>query len=286
MMRGIERREIFVDDHDRRDLLARLDRLIPEWGGDCFAWSFMTNHVHLVLRTGPVPLAKVMHRLNTGFAGRFNRERDRVGYLFQNRFKSRLVYDDADLVNLIRYVHLNPVRSGYVADLGQLACHPWSGHGALVGARTALRFESVDTTLALFHTDADRARTLLLDWMAAADDVAVGNQDPLLTGAVPRGPGPKSVTRRRSPIATVDDLICEVCRYLGASEAAVRSGARTGRESEARAAIAFVAVVRMGYAMGDVARPLGISRQAVGRALERGARIDTDYGPFAPREGS
>ena len=286
MMRGIERREIFVDDDDRRDLLGRLDRLIPEWGGDCFAWSFMTNHVHLVLRTGPVPLAKVMHRLNTGFAGRFNRERERVGYLFQNRFKSRLVYDDADLLNLIRYVHLNPVRSGYVADLGQLARHPWSGHGALIGARAPLRFEGVATTLALFHPDADRARTLLVEWMAAAGDVEVGNQDPLFSRAVEDRHGPQTITRRCSPVAMLDALIREVCEHFGASEAAVRAGARSGRESDARAVIAFAAVVRLGHAMSDVAEPLGVSRQAVGRALARGARIDEAYGPFAPREGS
>jgi putative transposase len=286
MMRGIERREIFVDDLDRRDLLARLDRLIPEWGGDCFAWSFMTNHVHLVLRTRSVPLAKLMHRLNTGFAGRFNRKRERVGYLFQNRFKSRLVYDDADLLNLIRYVHLNPIRSGNVADLAQLARDPWSGHGALVGARTPLRFESVGSALALFHSDAELARALLLDWMAAADDVEVGDHDQLLVRALERRPEPPSVARKRSPSETLDRLISDVCRYFCASEAAVRSGARSARESDARAVIAFVAVVRLGHAMSDVADPLGVSRQAVGRALARGAQIDEAYGPFGPREGS
>jgi putative transposase len=283
MTRGIERREIFLDDQDRDDLLQRLNRLIPEWGGDCFAWSLMPNHTHLLLRTGPVPLAKLMHRLNTGFAVRFNRKHDRVGHLFQNRFKSRPVADEADLMNLIRYVHLNPLRSGFVSDLAGLARHPWSGHGALVGTRTPFAFESVGETLSLFDQDVGRARRFLLEWMAAAPDVDLGSctSEPIDDPPVFERPR-MHVPRFSDPI--IETLIDDVSRYFGACPIALRAGGRHSRESSARAVVAYVAFARLQRSMATIARLLGVSRQAVGRAIERGAQIDAEFGPFRPRE--
>ena len=79
MLRGIERRRIFHDDSDRRDLLGRLGRILPEAGMACLSWALMPNHVHLVLRTGPIPLARVMARVNTGYACAFNLRHERAG---------------------------------------------------------------------------------------------------------------------------------------------------------------------------------------------------------------
>ncbi len=121
MLRGIERRRILEDDADRHDLVDRLARLITEERFTCFAWSLMPNHVHLVLRTGPVPLSRLMARLGTGYARRFNVRHRRVGHLFQNRFKSVLVERDSYGQRLVRYVHLNPVRAGLVRSLTELA---------------------------------------------------------------------------------------------------------------------------------------------------------------------
>ncbi len=108
MVRGVDRSDIFIDDSDRRDLLRRLSDILPESGCTCFAWVLMSNHIHLVVRTGLVPLGRVMARIGTGYAMRFNRRYERVGHLVQNRYKSRPIGDDDDLLNLIRYVHLNP----------------------------------------------------------------------------------------------------------------------------------------------------------------------------------
>jgi len=88
VIRGIDRIAIFEDDQDREDLLERLSRLLHEMVTPCYAWAMMTNHVHLLLRAGKVPIASLMRRLLTGYAVRFNRRHRRHGHLFQNRYKS------------------------------------------------------------------------------------------------------------------------------------------------------------------------------------------------------
>ena len=94
IIRGIERRKIFRSDDDRKDFLNRLSDLIPETKTDCFAWAFIPNHIHLLLRSGIVPLSVFMSRLLTGYAVRYNRKYRRHGQLFQNRYKSILCQED------------------------------------------------------------------------------------------------------------------------------------------------------------------------------------------------
>ncbi|MBW1688614.1 MAG: transposase, partial [Deltaproteobacteria bacterium] len=109
IVRGIEGRRIFRDDADREDFVERLERLLPELGFLCYAWAFVPNHAHLVLQTGPVPLSRLMARLLTGYARRFNERHERSGHLFQNRFRSRVIEDDSDLLGVVLYVHRNPL---------------------------------------------------------------------------------------------------------------------------------------------------------------------------------
>ena len=98
MIRGIEGRRIFRDDGDRLDFLERLDRLVPELAFRCFASVLMPNHVHLAVQSGSVHLSRFMARLNTGYARSFNLRHRRGGYLFQGRFRSRIVCGEADLI--------------------------------------------------------------------------------------------------------------------------------------------------------------------------------------------
>jgi putative transposase len=121
MGRGLERQVIFRDDQDRDDFVHRLAALAEATAFTVYAWALLPNHFHLLLRTGARPLAGCMRSLLTGYAGAFNRRHKRTGHLFQNRYKSIVVEEEPYLLELVRYVHLNPVRAGVVADLRALA---------------------------------------------------------------------------------------------------------------------------------------------------------------------
>ena len=102
VLRGIERKAIFKDDLDYQNFLKRLGKVLTETSTSCHAWALMTNHVHLLLRTGTVPISTVMRKLLTGYAQQFNRRYRRHGHLFQNRYKSFLCEEDPYLLELVR----------------------------------------------------------------------------------------------------------------------------------------------------------------------------------------
>jgi REP element-mobilizing transposase RayT len=254
LLRGIERSAIFRDARDRRSFLDRLDGILPASDLTCFAFALMPNHVHLVLRTGSVPLARAMARLLTGHAVYFNRRHDRVGHLLQNRYKTHAVVDDAHLRIVIRYVHRNPLRAGLAAGLAALARSPWNGHGALMGARDA-RFLAVRETLALFGDIPDEARERLAAWMRGHGDGAAD--------APPAGSAPLRIPQ-------LDALVLRVAREFGVSPRELASGAQRRQVTRARERIAHLAchVGRLGAI--EVAPALGVSESAVRRAAERG----------------
>jgi len=111
IIRGIERKAIFKDDADKDNFLEHLKNILTDSNTSCFAWALIPNHFHLLLRTGRVPISTVMRRLLTGYAMYFNRKHNRVGHLFQNRYKSILCQEDAYMLELVRYIHLNPLRA-------------------------------------------------------------------------------------------------------------------------------------------------------------------------------
>ncbi|MEN8807857.1 MAG: transposase [Desulfobacterales bacterium] len=90
IIRGIERRSIFKDAQDHQNFLECLGHILTDTSTPCYAWALMTNHAHMLLRTGTAPIATVMRRLLTGYAQQFNRRHRRNGHLFQNRYKSFL----------------------------------------------------------------------------------------------------------------------------------------------------------------------------------------------------
>ena len=247
MLRGIERREIFVDDADRRDLRARLVRLVPELGFACFAWAFMPNHLHLVLKTGPAPLSRLIARAATGYATRFNRRHDRVGHLFQNRFRSDLVKDSGHLRTLVRYVHANPLRAGFVDSLDGLAVYPWAGHAELVGT----------SPTALVRRDE------VLSWFGGCEGLQRWMEEP--------GDADGSTL-------DFDELLEWVCGQLGLDSADVRRGRRRQPELAARAIVAYLASAELGLLACDIAEALGIDASTASRLIRRG-------GPEVRRHG-
>ena len=118
--RGVERLPIFRDDADRQSLLRRLETVAGEEGLQAFAYVLLDNHVHLVVRRGAIALGQCMRRLLTGHSVVFNRRHRRRGHLFQNRYHAVLCEADNYLLQLVRYVHRNPVRAGVVFDPGSV----------------------------------------------------------------------------------------------------------------------------------------------------------------------
>jgi REP element-mobilizing transposase RayT len=108
--RGIDRSKIFQDPADKRNFLDRLADILKVTETHCYAWALIPNHFHLLLRTGNIPVATVMRKLLTGHALYYNRRHRRYGHLFQNRYKSILCQQDAYLLELVRYIHLNPLQ--------------------------------------------------------------------------------------------------------------------------------------------------------------------------------
>jgi REP element-mobilizing transposase RayT len=279
MVRGLDGARIFLDADDYQDFVDRLARLLPECRARCLAWALMPNHAHLVLQTERGELSRVMRRINTGYASRFNRVYARRGYVFQNRFRSRVVTGDSDLTGLIRYVHLNPLEGGLCASLDDLSRYPWSGHGALAGHRPALGFEAVDEVLALFHPERRRGRARLLVWMAREKPPRVAG-DQWRATVEPPETGPASVVAPSEQQGRIglDALLRAACARYGLSTEELSSGSKQRGIARARAAVAWVAVVELGVSGREIAAALGVSAGAVSAALDRGRRAAAQDG--------
>ena len=157
IIRGIEKKPIFRDDRDRNNFLERLGKILLTTSTPCYAWVLMPNHVHLLLRTGLMPLATVMKRLLTSYAQYFNRRHKRCGHLFQNRYKSILCEEEPYFLELLRYIHLNPLRGGILTELEILKTYQYSGHSTLMGTMS-YEWQDQDCVLNCFGKRSSAAR--------------------------------------------------------------------------------------------------------------------------------
>jgi REP element-mobilizing transposase RayT len=153
--RGNERRDIFRDDHDRRRFLTLLAKVVVERRWLLHAWVLMSNHYHLLIELPEVGLSRGIKWLNQTYAEDFNARHERVGHLFQGRFKGVLVEREGHLLELLRYIVLNPVRCGAIAFADE---YPWSSYRATAGIENPPAWLEVDWTLHQFG--ADRAAAL------------------------------------------------------------------------------------------------------------------------------
>lgn len=145
--RGNRREDIFEDDEDRQKFLVILERVIAQFNWECYAWCLMDNHYHLLIQTPDGNLSKGMRQLNGVYTQASNRRHRRVGHLLQGRFKAILVDRDAYLLELARYVVLNPVRAGMVK---RPADWKWSSYRTSMGLEPYPLWLSADGLLALF----------------------------------------------------------------------------------------------------------------------------------------
>lgn len=307
MARGIERRAIFRDDRDRADFVRRVAALAEARAVTVYAWVLLPNHFHLLLRSGHRPLVHAMRSLLTGYAGAFNRRHRRSGHVFQNRYKSVVVEEEPYFLELVRYLHLNPLRAGVVKDLHALDQYPWSGHAPLVGRRSN-PWQDREGVLGRFASSPRRAQAQyrafiaegmgqgrrpelqggglvrsLGGWQAvkalrrgrerwAADERILGSS--AFVEAIQREAAPLvRPTAHGAPRVTIPDLLSRCAAAWGVSPTELVSGSRRRVVAQARAVGSFLAVQELGLPMTVVARALGISPTVVRAGVGRGPTL-------------
>lgn len=307
IIRGIERRAIFEDPQDYQNFIERLGNILTDSLTPCYAWALLTNHVHLLLRTGMVPLATVMRRVLTGYAQQFNRRHHRHGHLFQNRYKSFLCEEDPYLLELVRYIHLNLIRAGVVKDLKALNSYPRSGHSVLMG-KVKHGWQDTDYVLGMFGKTVQAARKCYFRFVS--EGIAMGRRPELVGGGLIRSLGGWSAfkairstrlrvmgderilgssdfvesilkevneTYDRKTLAMIrglnlDTLIRAVVDHFKLDGDALTQTSKQRTVCRARSIICCLAVDRLALSGADVARKLNLSTSAVSKLLLRGRK--------------
>ncbi len=306
--RGIERHKLFFNDDDRDDFVNRLSRIVSESETRCYAWALIPNHFHILLRTGNVPITTVMRRLLTGYAVSFNYRHRRHGRLFQNRYKSILCQKEPYLLELVRYIHLNPLRAKIVGDLNALDGYAYSGHGRLTG-RISDGWQSEDSVLSLFSKQKKAARRHYRDFIQKG--LGQGKKPELTGGGLLRSAGGwgvlKSMRRMQAHLKgderilgdsefvmqvlesarermeerdrlaaqghTFDRIIGQLSEYFGLSVEDILSPGKHPHRVKARSVVACLAVRKLGMDGTAVGKRLGVGQSAISRAVARGEKL-------------
>jgi REP element-mobilizing transposase RayT len=272
--RGIERQSIFRDPSDRQSFLSILAGVADKERLRCHAYCLMGNHYHLTVEVEGGNLSDAMRDLNGIYAQRFNRRHERTGHVFEGRFESRLVDTEAYLLEVVRYVLLNPVRSGAVARAEDWL---WSSYRATMGLTPAPRFLTVDLVLGLLSPDTREARQLLRAFVEDGDPQAgpEGAPGPVIgTSAFVRQLAP-----RLRPLAHEEEFPRR--ERLVARPSLEELFASAGSRSRAVRA----ARLQHGYRLREIGAHLGlhystVSRLCLGSGLEMtvNARPDPKFG--------
>lgn len=308
IIRGIERKAIFKDRQDRDNFVERLATIITESSTGCYAWVLMTNHVHLLLKTGLAPIATVMRRLLTGHAVQFNRRHRRHGHLFQNRYKSILCEEEPYLLELVRYLHLNPLRAGVVKDLTGLKKYRYCGHSVIMG-HTKQPWQDIEYVLSLFGEKIGPARRAYAAFVKKG--VSMGRRPDLVGGGLLRSLGGWSVLKglRDTPIrfkgderilgssdfvkrvlkkaderldqqsqirasgVDLNQLVEKVAARYDIEPADLKTASKQSTITLARRMLCYLAVKKMMLSCTEVARKLNISPTAVSRAAGIGRNL-------------
>jgi putative transposase len=309
IIRGIERRAIFRDDFDRENFLERLSVLIPETQTSCYAWAFMSNHAHFLLRSGPGGISHLMRRLLTGYAVTFNRRHRRHGQLFQNRYKSIICQEDVYFKELVRYIHLNPVRAKIVSDLLELNKYPYCGHSTIVGHQKRA-WQETDYVLSFFSKSPAAAKRCYVAYVKAGYNQ--GRRPELTGGGLIRSLGGWAASKKlrlkgqdrlkgderilgdsefvvsllaeanekldrfyeiKSQGYTLEKVEKRVIEIFGVEKDVIYSKGRRKIQVAARSLLCYWAVRELGISATELAQRLGITQPAVSYAVVRGELI-------------
>ena len=320
MIRGIEGRKIFRTNKDRTDFVERLKNLCPEMKITCYAWVFMSNHAHFLFRTGTEPLSRLMRRLLTGYVIGFNHRHKRRGQLFQNRYKSIICQEETYLLELVRYIHLNPIRGGMIQNLSELKRFKYCGHSALMG-KTERDWQDTNYVLGYFGKSKGKARKGYESFVK--DGLKQGRKEELTGGGLIRSLGGWTEARavlksgvhimsderilgdsdfvdsvisqseehyeRRHKLKRLGydlDRIAErVSEVLSMKPDEVFSKGRQARKVKARSLLCFWASRELGVSHTTLAKRLEMSIANVGFSVERGESIVKDNNYALEREG-
>ncbi|XPS88920.1 transposase, IS200-like [Desulfosarcina variabilis str. Montpellier] len=311
IIRGIERRKIFRSDFDRKNFLNRMPVLVSETSTNCFAWAMLDNHVHLLLRTGSAPISVFMSRLLTGYAGWFNRKYKRHGQLFQNRYKSILCQEDPYLRELVRYIHLNPLRAGLVDDIKALDAYPWCGHSVLMG-KSEQPWQNIEYVYRLFSSRKREARISYRRFVV--NGISEGKRPDLTGGGLLRSiggwtglknlrkagirvKGDERILGDSDFVETVlasaqealeekyllksrgidfDQVIRRVAEVMNIEPDQVTAYGKSPQTVQARSLLCFWAHRKLGMTTIEISKRLNISQPAASRSSKRGERIEKE----------
>lgn len=304
ILRGIEKRRIVDDKKDREDFVSRMGELSSETKNVICAWSLMTNHAHILIRSGPIGLPGYMRRLLTGYAINYNRRHKRHGHLFQNRYKSIVVDEDAYFQELVRYIHLNPLRAGLVKDLRGLDRYPWCGHSVIIGKRVN-EWQDRNYVLSWFGENEKQAKMAYRSYIR--EGISEGKRPDLVGGGLIRSLGGWSEVlslRKSGEMVSIDERILgsgtfverilqeaderiarqffgstlrektsarikAACKEEGINLIELKAGGRRGRISKVRSRLAIELVEKYGLPQAETARQLGVSTSAISKILIR-----------------
>ncbi|MEK6602437.1 MAG: transposase [Candidatus Binatota bacterium] len=268
IVRGNQRQKAFLDDTDYQVYLERLARYRRKYNYTLYAYCLMPNHVHLLLESSNQPLAKFMQGLQQSYTQYFNLRHHKVGHLFQGRYKAIICQKDEYLLELVRYIHLNPVRARIVPKPEQ---YRYSGYRVYLEGKPT---EVVDPTKVLKILGGKQAyRRFVLDGLGEGHKEEYYQvEDQRFLGTEGFGDklqqeqekGPKAASKGSLGVA-----VKELAEHLRIGVEVLRSPDRSWAVSKARTMIAYILVRRLGYGVGEVARYLGRDMATVGTLIGR-----------------
>jgi len=304
IVRGIEKRRIVNDVADRKNFVKRMGELALETQTGIYAWALMTNHAHILLRSAKIGLSGYMRRLLTGYAISYNRRHKRWGHLFQNRYKSILCEEDAYFTELVRYIHLNPLRAKLVKNLDKLDRYRWSGHSVLLG-KVKNEWQDREYVLKWFGKKEGEAQKNYRSYVTKGIDE--GRRPELVGGGLIRSMGGWSAVKAlrragdrelfddrilgsgdfvervikeadvkvryqfavKENTEELNDFIDKICKSEKVTIMELKAGSRRKEASKARALISIGLVKNYGVSLAEVARRLSISTSAVSKIIRR-----------------
>jgi putative transposase len=254
-LRGNRQQPLFFDPHDHHRWQHLLSVAMSKYGARLHLYCWMTNHVHMVLECGDIPIFKTLHWAAGAYARAFNAKYAHVGHLFQDRYGSRLIDADEYLLQLIKYIHVNPVKAGMVAAPIE---YRWSSYRYYAFAR-APDWLTTDFILALFSTDQTAARAQMAAFTDAPDVVA--------ESATP--PEHSFMFESMINTADLDDLTQLACERFEIAESLLKGASRRRDISKVRAWVAWAAQQQGAATLSDVARYFDRQPSVLTRSIAR-----------------